>query len=235
MSTLKALLFDLYDTLIWLDADRSNQFRRQFVDRIGVSLEEFLRHWRQSIDYRMLGKGAGLPNHLATVLSEMGIGPDPALISDLIDIERQRLEQCVHPYPNTFPVLKRLSTEGYRLGLLSNLSDGAAIPITFLGMDTLFDSLVLSHEVGLLKPDPAIYRLACTRLQADPAQTVFVADGGFGELDASYGLGIYSIMVEQDHQSRDYGFSTRYHAKIHDLSELEGLLHQMGNGETSGD
>ncbi len=231
MTAIKALIFDLYDTLIWLDTARSNQYRQQFARRIGVSAEAFLSHWRQSVDYRMLGKGHGLPDHLATALSEMGIRPDPALISDLVEIERRRLEECVHPYPNTVPVLKRLSAEGYSLGLLSNLSDGAAIPITFLGMDALFHTMVLSHEVGLLKPDPAIYRLACHRLKADPSETVFVADGGFGELDAAYDMGIYSVMLEQDHQGRDYGFSTRYHAKIHDLAELEGLLRRLRDGE----
>ncbi|HEX2987547.1 MAG TPA: HAD family hydrolase [Chloroflexota bacterium] len=234
MSMPRALLFDLYDTLIWLDTDKSNRYRQQFATRIGLSLEQFLRHWRQSIDHRMLGKGEGLPGHLATALSEMGIEPEPELISDLVEIERERLEQCAHPYPSTFPVLNRLSAEGYTLGLLSNVSDGAAIPITFLGIDKLFDRMVLSHEVGLLKPDPAIYRLACEQLDVAPTETVFVADGGFGELDASYEMGIFSVMLEQDNQSRDYGFSTRYHAKIHDLSELESLLSRLRDGDSTG-
>ena len=40
----------------------------------------------------------------------------------------------------------------------------------------LIDELVLSDEVGLLKPDPAIFRLACARLGVDPAVTVMVGD-----------------------------------------------------------
>jgi len=122
------------------------------------------------------------------------------------------------------PVLLQLASNGYQLGLLSNASDGAAIPLTYLGLDRLFHTLVLSHEVGLLKPDPAIYHLACQRLGAEPAETVFVADGGFGELDSACALGIFAVLIEQPNQSRDYGYSTRYDAKISDLRELDALL-----------
>jgi putative hydrolase of the HAD superfamily len=41
---------------------------------------------------------------------------------------------------------------------------------------TLFDVTVISDEVGLRKPDPAIYLLTCTRLGVDPRDAVFVDD-----------------------------------------------------------
>src|SRR5665647_1236248 len=88
-------------------------------------------------------------------------------------------------------------------GLLSNVSDGAAVPIYHLGVDALFHQMILSHEVGLLKPDPAIFRLACERLGVPPEETAFVADGGFSELDAAFDMGIYSIQVVQENQSPD--------------------------------
>jgi putative hydrolase of the HAD superfamily len=40
----------------------------------------------------------------------------------------------------------------------------------------LFDAAVISGEVGLHKPQPEIYRLACERLEVDPAAAVFVDD-----------------------------------------------------------
>lgn len=220
----RVVLFDLYDTLVWLDVVRSNRGRQQVADRIGVPLDRFSRVWRRSVDDRMLGKGGGLEDHLASTVAALGIAPDAALVAELAATERRRLEESVHLYPSTVPMLRRLAAAGYRLGLVSNVSDGAAIPISHLGVDRLFHELILSHEVGILKPDPAIFKLACHRLQATPAETMFVADGGFGELDAAHELGIFSVMLEQDKQSKDFGFSTRYDVKIHDLLELEGLL-----------
>jgi putative hydrolase of the HAD superfamily len=40
----------------------------------------------------------------------------------------------------------------------------------------LFDDTVISGEVGMHKPQPEIYVLACERLEVEPAQAVFVDD-----------------------------------------------------------
>ena len=220
----KAVLFDLYDTLIWLDTERSVRDRRRLATLAGVEFERFMSVWRRSVDDRMLGKGNGLAGHLSETLSELGIDPSPDLVSELAEIEKRRLEECVHLYPSAVPVLTELRHRGYALGLVSNISDGASVPITHLGIDRFFDQMILSHEVGLLKPDPAIFALACQRMDSACEETMFVADGGFGELDASHQLDMFSVMVEQDYQSKDYGASTTYDLKIHDLTELLALL-----------
>lgn len=231
---IRAALFDLYDTLIWLDVGKSNERRKQMAGRLGVPLRRFLGVWSRSVEDRMLGRGGNLADHLAATAAALGIEPTPDLVPDLVAIELHRLEESVHLYPSTVPTLGRLRAAGYRLGLISNASDGAAIPIARLGIDRLFDELVLSHEVGLLKPDPAIFDLACCRLRVAPAETLFVADGGFGELDAAQQMGIFSVLLEQEGQSKDYGSSTRYDAKIHDLREMERLLPLPDHPEPGG-
>jgi epoxide hydrolase-like predicted phosphatase len=65
----------------------------------------------------------------------------------------------------------------YRTGILSNSFVGARErEQAAYGFEGLVDEIVYSHECGLSKPDPAIYALACERLHAVPAQTVFVDD-----------------------------------------------------------
>jgi epoxide hydrolase-like predicted phosphatase len=65
----------------------------------------------------------------------------------------------------------------YRTGILSNSFVGAREREQELfGFGDLFDDLVYSHEVGINKPDPRIYAIACDRLGVAPAQTVFVDD-----------------------------------------------------------
>jgi putative hydrolase of the HAD superfamily len=70
-------------------------------------------------------------------------------------------------------VLRAVRLAGVRTGLLSN-SWGLEYERT--GWDTLFDAVVISGEVGLRKPDPAIYELAARRLGLPPEQIVFVDD-----------------------------------------------------------
>ena len=224
MMRFRSILFDLYDTLVWLDVEESNIWRKRFSDRLGVPIDIFLRVWRRSIDDRMLGKMGSLSNQIAAAVSDLGIEPSDSLISDLVAIERQRLVNSVKLYPSAVSTLSRLASQGFKLGLLSNSSEGAAIPITYLGIDKLFQRMILSHEVGLLKPDPAIYQLACRALDTRPSETMFVADGSFGELDAARELGIYAVQIEQENQSKDYGSSSCCDVKIHDLSELLSIL-----------
>ena len=64
----------------------------------------------------------------------------------------------------------------YKIGLLSNVGPGVIerkIPQELL---QLFDAVVLSGEVGLLKPDPAIFRLTVERLGVAPEEAVFADD-----------------------------------------------------------
>ena len=63
-----------------------------------------------------------------------------------------------------------------RLGLLSNAGSGGTERLTAAGVAALFDDVVCSGDVGLAKPDPAIYRLAAKRLGVAPAECVFVDD-----------------------------------------------------------
>jgi epoxide hydrolase-like predicted phosphatase len=65
----------------------------------------------------------------------------------------------------------------YRTGILSNSFVGARErEQAAYGFEDLVDVIVYSHECGLSKPDPAIYALACERLDVDPAQAVFLDD-----------------------------------------------------------
>lgn len=70
-------------------------------------------------------------------------------------------------------VVRSARAAGIRTGLLSN-SWGLDYPRE--GWDELFDTVVISGEVGLRKPEPAIYALAADRLGLPPEQVVFVDD-----------------------------------------------------------
>jgi putative hydrolase of the HAD superfamily len=75
--------------------------------------------------------------------------------------------------PAMYRLVEDLKTAGIRVALLSN-SWGDRYPRAQL--DELFDEVVISGEVGLRKPDAAIYRLALDRLDVAPEETVFVDD-----------------------------------------------------------
>jgi HAD superfamily hydrolase (TIGR01509 family) len=71
-----------------------------------------------------------------------------------------------------------LHQRGYRVAMLSNLAEFNMLAIArkFPGFFDVSPHNFFSYELGLLKPDPQIYRSACQRLQTTPEQCVFLDD-----------------------------------------------------------
>ncbi|MEJ0073284.1 MAG: HAD-IA family hydrolase [Candidatus Saccharibacteria bacterium] len=65
----------------------------------------------------------------------------------------------------------------YKLGILSNASTNKVIDELFMPEDeALFDAIVLSHHVGLTKPQAEMYHAIAARLRLRPAECLFVDD-----------------------------------------------------------
>jgi putative hydrolase of the HAD superfamily len=90
--------------------------------------------------------------------------------SDLVD----SMFRGMQPEPRMVEAVRAARTAGIKTGLLSNSWSTDHYDRALLG--ELFDDLVISAEVGLHKPQPEIFRLACERLGVEPAEAVFVDD-----------------------------------------------------------
>jgi 2-haloacid dehalogenase len=79
--------------------------------------------------------------------------------------------------PGTSAIIAELSRAGVPVSALTNWSaDLFAIARKEFGILDRFRDIVVSGQEGIVKPDPAIYRLACERLGIEPARAVFVDD-----------------------------------------------------------
>ncbi len=217
---MRAIIFDFYDTLVYRDEAQTLAARRAIADLIGVPLADLSDLWRRRRDERMLGVIPTLEEHLRRVGAALGRELTAAQLAAAARIERDGQRRAVRPYPSAYRVLGELRRQGFYLGLLTNTSDVAAEPIWGLGIGQICDAVVLSHEVGILKPDLRIYQMTCERLRVQPPECAFVADGGFGELDAAHELGMLAVKIEQARQSKDYGSSTYADVTLTDLADL---------------
>ena len=99
----------------------------------------------------------------------------------------------------------------YKTALLSNASaEFAEILHTKFGLLDCFDVTIISGLVGMMKPDPAIYRLMLERLQVAPHEAVFVDDMP-ENVEGASAVGMHAIR-----------FTTRETV----LAELDALLDQ---------
>lgn len=115
---------------------------------------------------------------------------------------------------------RTLRQNGYRTALLTNNArELAELWRAKMPTDEIFDVVIDSSDVGLRKPDPAIYLLTLERLGVDRDEAVMLDDMD-GNVAAARALGMRGIRVESDATSA--------------LTELDRLLDEEGQpGETS--
>ena len=106
-----------------------------------------------------------------------------------------------HPFPDTIALLRRLHARGVPVAVISNIGWDPRPVLARYGVDEDIDALVLSYEVGVEKPDPEIFRLACAALRVEPADAVMVGDNP-GADGASTQLGIPFVQVSPDARER---------------------------------
>ena len=95
-------------------------------------------------------------------------------------------------------LVEELREAGFRLGVLTNnVAEFRERWRAMLPFDEWFDDVVDSHEVGLRKPNPAIYQLALARLGAEADRTAFLDDVPTN-VSAAQRVGIRAVLVDPD-------------------------------------
>ena len=80
------------------------------------------------------------------------------------------------PYPDTAGVLESLHRHGIKTAVVSNIAFDVRPAFESIGAAWFVDEFVLSFEVGVVKPDPAIFETALSRLGIQGAHAVMVGD-----------------------------------------------------------
>jgi putative hydrolase of the HAD superfamily len=117
-------------------------------------------------------------------LAEAGVPPMPA-VEMAFEINEEMVE-----------LVRDLRAAGLRTGLLTN--NARELRDRWWGLlpyDELFDDVVDSHQVGMRKPNLAIYRLALERLDATAERTAFLDDIA-SNVAAAQAAGMVGVLVE---------------------------------------
>lgn len=99
--------------------------------------------------------------------------------------------------------IEQLKKRGYIIGLLSNIANNW-VRDTFLTVheQSLFDEMIFSYEVGITKPDPRIFMVACERLRVGPHEAVMIDDID-RYVEAAKTEGLEGIVYHNFHQMKE--------------------------------
>jgi HAD superfamily hydrolase (TIGR01509 family) len=92
------------------------------------------------------------------------------------------------------PVLRAISAHGIRVGVVSDIHFDLRPVFARAGLGGLVDAFVLSFEVGVQKPDPAIFRAALDALGTPPVGTLMVGDR-LGPDGGAHALGMPTLLL----------------------------------------
>lgn len=199
----KAVIFDLYGTLVDDFASSIGQAHAEFVKALIVPSEPFMKLWRQTTEMRVIGAFQTVEASIEYVCNLLGAPLTAEQSTRAVAIRLQLIKRTLSPRPDALETLARLKNDGYKIGLLSNCS----IEIPILWRETpfadLFDSTIFSSRERLKKPDPRIYQLACDRLTVKPGEGLYIADGENHELAAAANVGLHSVLLRNSlHDNR---------------------------------
>jgi epoxide hydrolase-like predicted phosphatase len=127
--------------------------------------------------FRERGEGLDLLRQLER--GELTVGDFSERFGPLLGVREtngmvERLFAGVRADDRMVEAVRRVRASGKPTGLISNSWGGASYDR--VAIDDLFDAVVISGEVGLNKPGPAIFRLGAERVGVAPEECVFVDD-----------------------------------------------------------
>jgi len=142
----------------------------------------------------MFGSAEG---DMAAVMRALGIEPDPPWVRELTRRHLELLAGRTHLYDDVLPVLRELRAGGVRTAIISNCDHWTRPVLDRLGLDVAVDTVLLSFEIGVMKPNGEIYDMALDRVGVEPSEAVFV-DDVVEYLDGAAALGIRTLHIVRD-------------------------------------
>lgn len=205
MARIRACVFDAYGTLY----DVHSAVRRLAAE-IGPEADGLSRDWRsRQLEYSwvrsLMGRHADFwtvtAEALDTAMALHGLQDD--------DLRRQLLDayRRLSPYPEVPGVLRQLKAKGLAVGVLSNGSPGMlADAAASAGLADWIDFTWSVEEVGIYKPDPRVYRLACDALRLPPEAISFQSSNRWDAAGAA-NFGFHVVWVNRQGMPDEYGFA----------------------------
>jgi 2-haloalkanoic acid dehalogenase type II len=150
---------------------------------------------------------------------------DPLLADRLSVIYPLERRARYKPFPDVVPALAELKRD-FALGMVTNgPCDLQRHKIERAGLKDCFAAIVISREVGVMKPDPRIFAIALERLDVAPTEAIFVGDTPRTDIVGAHAAGMKAVWLNRDNCPPEHGIVPD--AEIRELPELRPALERL--------
>lgn len=208
LRTIDTVLFDLDDTLhddtaAYQEAARmvaDDIARRHAIDPaalLAAYVAEASAFWKKlSVEHLTIGITDTRAQLWSDALRVVGIDDIPLAERCAADYTRYRAD-VLELSPGALDCIETLRERGCKLGIVTN---GFAAThhekIARLGLTPLFDALFIADEMGMVKPDPAVFRHACEVLGSVPERTAMVGDRYDRDIVGAKLTGMFTVLID---------------------------------------
>jgi len=132
------------------------------------------------------------------VLEKAGVAQSEATGAALRDLQayHDRVNLWERVPDGAREAVERLRAAGLTLVIVSNANGRLRVLLDRLGLAGLFDVVIDSHEEGVEKPDPRLFRLALERSGASPGTTLHVGDLFHVDVEGARAAGIRGVLLD---------------------------------------
>jgi putative hydrolase of the HAD superfamily len=200
----RAVLLDALGTLVELEPPWP-LLRRTLAARHGVEVSDdeakdamlaemayYRSHHQEGSDNTSL---RALRRRCAGVLQEQLPQTKALELDELVDVLLDSIRFM--PFLDAAPALAALRAGGHRLAIVSNWDCSLRSVLGSLGLSGAVDAIVVSAEVGALKPDPAIFDAALRALRRDARDSLFVGDSLETDVLGAQAAGLHALLLDR--------------------------------------
>ncbi len=165
---IRNIVFDMGEVLIHFHPE-------EYVRRLGAAPEEerlLLNRVFRSVEWVQMDRG--VKDEAAAI--ESICKRLPQRFHDAVRQLVLEWDQPVCPVEGMYELVQELKTAGYGIYLLSNASVRHSVYWPRVPVSRFFDGILVSSEVGAMKPQQEIYRLLCGRWGLRPEECFFIDD-----------------------------------------------------------
>jgi len=190
----RAVLFDFFGTLT--RCVRRGPQHAVIARKLGCDPEMVRTVLDRTFNSRARGVFGSAESTLRWVTEQAGGRPCRSLVQAAVPARVRALRADTVLRRDAVRTLTAIKARGLRTGVISDCTHELPAFLPSLPVAPLLDAHVFSVELGVCKPDPAIYMAACDRLGVDPEDCLYVGDGGSRELTGATAVGMTAVRLD---------------------------------------